>query len=50
VRIAGAAYDWVREDWSEEQIQDLIVGGGQFVHPDKVPVSWLLCCVARHLK
>lgn len=28
----------MREEWTEEQIEDLIVGSGAFVHPDKVQV------------
>jgi hypothetical protein len=50
VRVAGSDKDWIREgeQWSHEQIMDLIVGGGKFVHPDKVKVrrvGWLLCMV-----
>ncbi|KAF8060060.1 hypothetical protein HT031_004999 [Scenedesmus sp. PABB004] len=36
-RLQGADKDWIREEWTHEQIMDLIVGGGKFVHPDKVP-------------
>jgi hypothetical protein len=41
VRLQGSDKDWIREGetWSHEQIMDLIVGGGKFVHPDKVKVS-----------
>lgn len=35
----GSEWDIIREDWTDEQIQDLIVGGGKFVHPSKIPVS-----------
>jgi hypothetical protein len=40
VRLQGSDKDWIREGetWSHEQIMDLIVGGGKFVHPDKVKV------------
>jgi hypothetical protein len=39
VRLASAEFDWIREDWTDEQIQQLIVGGGKFVDPDRVQVS-----------
>uniref|UniRef100_A0A383WNE2 Uncharacterized protein n=1 Tax=Tetradesmus obliquus TaxID=3088 RepID=A0A383WNE2_TETOB len=41
VRLQGSDRDWIREGetWSHEQIMDLIVGGGKFVHPDKVKVA-----------
>lgn len=37
-RLASSEFDWIREEWTHEQIMDLIVGGGKFVHPDKVKV------------
>lgn len=37
-RLAGSERDWIRETWSHEQIMDLIVGGGKYVHPDLVEV------------
>lgn len=38
VRIQGTERDWIREDWTHEEIMNLILGGGKYVHPDKVPV------------
>ncbi|KAF6258366.1 hypothetical protein COO60DRAFT_1126344 [Scenedesmus sp. NREL 46B-D3] len=40
-RLQGSDKDWIREGetWTHEQIMDLIVGGGKFVHPDKVKVA-----------
>jgi len=37
-RLESCEFDWVREEWTHEQIMDLIVGSGKFVHPDKVKV------------
>eukprot|EP00879_Flechtneria_rotunda_P021333 GHRR01022483.1.p1 GENE.GHRR01022483.1~~GHRR01022483.1.p1 ORF type:complete len:329 (+),score=83.13 GHRR01022483.1:801-1787(+) len=39
VRLQSAQYDWIRESWTDAQIQDLLIGGGKFVHPDKVKVK-----------
>lgn len=48
-RLTSAEFDWIREEWTHEQIMDMIVGGGKYVHPDKVPVSgcfvWALVCL-----
>eukprot|EP00775_Hariotina_reticulata_P004394 gene4394-4647_t len=35
-RLESCEFDWVRETWTHEQIMDLIVGGGKYVHPDDV--------------
>lgn len=37
-RLTSSEFDWIREEWTHEQIMDLIVGSGKFVHPDKVQV------------
>lgn len=37
-RLQSAEFDWIREEWTHEQIMDMIVGGGKFVHPDQVKV------------
>jgi hypothetical protein len=39
----------VREEWTEEQIQDLIVGSGAFVHPDKVQVRRMMSAWCKAL-
>lgn len=38
-RLQSSEFDWIREEWTHEQIMDLIVGSGKFVHPDKVKVG-----------
>jgi hypothetical protein len=40
-RLESCEFDWVRETWTHEQIMDLIVGGGKYVHPDDVKVGSL---------
>jgi hypothetical protein len=39
VRVQREEDDWIREEWTHEQILDLIVGGGAYVDPSLVQVS-----------
>lgn len=47
-RLTSSEFDWIREEWTHEQIMDLIVGSGKFVHPDKVQVFCTLPLALRH--